>query len=503
MNVTTPTSTPTTPTRPASAPRPGTGPDVPRRVAVVGAGAAGTLTAVQLLHRAARRRVPLEVYLVDPADAGPGVAYGTGDVRHLLNVPADGMSAFPDDPGHFLRWLAAWERCPAAPGDFVPRRTYGRYLTHVLERAVEGSAVWGRLHHVRRRVVDVVDAGCGAEGVVLVLADGERLAVEAAVLALGLRPPGCAWAPPVLRGHAAFVADPWAPGALEAVPATGEVLLVGTGLTMADVALSLAGPDRVMHAVSRHGLAPYGHRSGSRVAVPLPPALEGLVDSEGLAGLRRAVLRHLARTRRTVGDWRPGVDSLRPCTVALWQRLSDADRVRFLREDLRCWEVHRHRLAPATAATVQQLRDQGRLTVAAAEVTDAREAGPSVEVRLSDGRVLTVAAVVNCTGAPAELTGSTDPLHRALLRRGLATVGPAGLGLATATDGRLRPTADRAVAPLWTLGLLRRGELLETTAMPEIREQAAGLAEAVLDVLATAGPDVAGHRSGRVGRREG
>ncbi|WP_327070620.1 FAD/NAD(P)-binding protein [Kitasatospora sp. NBC_01250] len=471
---------------PPSAPRPG--PAV-RRVAVVGAGAAGTLTAAQLLLGATERQLPLEVWLIDPAETtGPGVAYGTEDLRHLLNVPACGMSAFPDDPDHFLRWLAAWEPCPASadgyqPYDFLPRHTYGRYLTHVLHQALAAAGGYGRLHHVRRRVVD---AAALPEGVELTLADGERVSVQAAVLALGLRPPGRHWAPAALREHPAFVADPWAPGALAAVPADGEVLLVGTGLTMADTAVSLARPGRVVHAVSRHGLAPHGHHATPAPALSAP---DGLATAAGLTGLRRVIRHHLARARRDHGDWRPGIDGLRPHTSALWQRLSEADRRRFLREDLRQWEVHRHRLAPATAAALAELLDQGRLTIAAAEVADAEPAeGGAVRVRLSDGRQLTARAVVNCTGAPAELTSSDDALHRALFQRGLATEGPIGLGLATAADGRLRPAAPQAPAPLWTLGLLRRGELLESTAMPEIRGQAAEVADAVLTTLTAAEP---------------
>ncbi|MFF7633719.1 FAD/NAD(P)-binding protein [Kitasatospora sp. NPDC008050] len=474
---------------PPSAPRPGRPGPAARRVAVVGAGAAGTLTAAQLLHGAAERRLPLEVWLIDPAEtAGPGVAYGTEDLRHLLNVPACGMSAFPDDPDHFLRWLAAWESCPASadgyqPYDFVPRHTYGRYLTHVLRQAVTTADGYGRLHHVRQRVVD---AAALPEGVELSLTDGERVRVQAAVLALGLRAPGRHWAPAALGEHPAFVADPWAPGALAAVPTEGEVLLVGTGLTMADTAISLARPGRVVHAVSRHGLAPHGHRATPAPALDAP---DGLTAAAGLTGLRRVVHRHLARARRDHGDWRPGIDSLRPHTSALWQCLSEADRADFLREDLRQWEVHRHRLAPATAAALAELLDQGRLTIAAAEVTGAEPAeGRAVRVRLSDGRLLTASAVVNCTGAPAELTSSDDALHHALFRRGLATAGPIGLGLATAADGRLRPAAAQAPAPLWTLGLLRRGELLESTAMPEIRGQAAELARAVLTTLTAAEP---------------
>src|SRR4029079_505649 len=81
-------------------------PGSPAVVAVVGAGAAGTLTAIHLRDRAVRDERALHTVLVDPRpEPGRGVAYSTADRRHLLNVPAGGMSALADQPGHLLESL--------------------------------------------------------------------------------------------------------------------------------------------------------------------------------------------------------------------------------------------------------------------------------------------------------------------------------------------------------------------------------------------------------------
>ncbi|MCX4527203.1 MULTISPECIES: FAD/NAD(P)-binding protein [unclassified Streptomyces] len=448
----------------------------PRHIAVVGAGAAGTLTAVQLMRQAEDLGRTLEVWLVDPAEqAGPGVAYRTSDPRHLLNVPAGRMSALPDDPEHFLRWLADGHP-RAAPGDYVPRQEYGRYLTEVLERTAEACRRT-RPHRVRERVSAVREHGAG---VTLRLTGGGELRVDAAVLALGNFAPGQDWAGPELRESGRFVADPWAPGALEALPEEGDVLLVGTGLTMADLAVTLARPDRVLHAVSRHGYVPREHLEDPLPSAE-PPSLDG---TRGLDALRRDVRRHLAASRRACGDWRAGMDGLRPVTATLWQQLSPADRIRFLQEDLRAWEVHRHRIAPVTAARIGALRTSGRLRIGAAEVVRAVPDEGAVAVRLSDGRELRVAAVVNCTGAQADLRRTADPLVRCLLDRGYARTGPADLGFDTWSGGRLVPAPGAPALRLWTIGVARRGNLLESTAIPEIRTQAAEVASSVLGALA-------------------
>ncbi|MEV1026453.1 FAD/NAD(P)-binding protein [Streptomyces sp. NPDC050264] len=446
-----------------------------RRVAVVGAGAAGTLTAVQLMRRADALGGALDLWLIDPAEqAGPGVAYGTVDRRHLLNVAAAKMSALPEDPGHFLRWLA--DRHPGtSPGDFVARQTYGRYLSDVLESTARACRAV-RLHRLRTRVVG---ARRRERAVVLTFSDGTDLRADAAVLALGAFPSSVEWAPDALRTSERFVADPWAPGALGNIADEGDVLLVGTGLTMADVAVTLARPGRTVHAVSRHGLVPREHR------VPAaPPAEPGALDgTRGLDVLRRDIRRHLAASRRSCGDWRAGLDGLRPVTAALWQQLSAADRTRFLQEDLRAWEVHRHRLAPRTAATLRTLRATARLQVTAAEVVDAVPDGDALRVRLSDGGRLRVAAVVNCTGAQGDPRRTADPLVHSVLDHGYARTGPANLGFDTRGDGRLLPAFGPAPR-LWTIGAARRGNLLESTAIPEIRAQAAQVADGVLAALA-------------------
>ncbi|WP_063766942.1 FAD/NAD(P)-binding protein [Streptomyces sp. NRRL S-813] len=447
-----------------------------RRVAVVGAGAAGALTAVQLMRQAERSGRGIGVWLIDPAGhTGRGVAYSTSDPRHLLNVPAARMSAFPDDPGHFLRWLAG--RHPhAAPGDFAPRKEYGRYLSDVVEQTAQ-ECRRARLHRVREHVVAVRDRSAGP---VLRFAGGGGLQVDAAVLALGTLGPDHAWADPQLRASGRFVADPWAPGALDGVAAEGDVLLVGTGLTMVDLAVTLARPGRVLHAVSRHGLLPQEHLPVAAAAAQ-PPQLDA---AHGLDALRRGVRRYLAAGRRSRGDWRPAMDGLRPVTAALWQQLSTADRRRFVEEDLRTWEVHRHRVAPATAVALGALRASGRLQVAAAEVVRAVPDDDAVAVTLSDGRRLRVGAVVNCTGARMDLRRTDDPLVRCLLERGCARTGPADLGLDTRDDGRVVPAAGVPAARLWAIGAVRRGNLLETTAVPEIRAQADEVAGAVLEALA-------------------
>ena len=92
------------------------------RVALVGGGLSGTLTAANLVRRAGDAvRVTL---LERRGDFGPGVAYSTTDEQHRLNVPAARMSAFSDDPDHFLRW-ARRTLGDVDAAAYLPRARYG------------------------------------------------------------------------------------------------------------------------------------------------------------------------------------------------------------------------------------------------------------------------------------------------------------------------------------------------------------------------------------------
>ena len=58
--------------------------------------------------------------------------------------------------------------------------------------------------------------------------------------------------------------DPWARDALDGFGPDAPVALIGTGLTMVDIALKLSaeGHRGPIHAISRHGYLPTTHKSG-------------------------------------------------------------------------------------------------------------------------------------------------------------------------------------------------------------------------------------------------
>jgi len=355
------------------------------------------------------------------------------------------MGADPDRPGDFVDWVRQHD--VADDQDFLPRAHYGDYLRSLLEP----------VEHVRAEAVDIVPT---ARGVDVVLTNGSVVAGHRVVLAPGPSPQQ--WPAPLRANGRRWIGDPWAPGALTGLRPDTPVLVVGTGLTAVDVALSLdAAGHQAIVAVSRHGLLPLGHVAHLPPVAPLEPP----------SGSTPRVLLAWARAiAAEAGDWRPVVDALRTRTDQLWGELDEAGRRQFLAHLHRRWETVRHRMAPSVGARIHELQASGRLSVLGGGVRSARNALRGVEVRLAD-RTLRVGAVVNCTGAQPDVRWTNNHLVRELLATRVVRPGPLGLGLASAADGSIPGTDGR----VWLVGPLRRGDRWETTAIPEIRAQAAAL----------------------------
>ena len=154
----------------------------PLTVAVVGSGFSGVMTAVHLLRGVAPR--PVRVLMVNRSGVmARGVAYGTSSPAHLLNVPAGKMSAFPEDPSHFVRYAQSQDATITA-GTFVRRSIYGSYLEYLLTEAAAG-----RHNTLEQIVTEVRGVEPDRAWATIITADGRRIAVDRVVLAVGHYPP--------------------------------------------------------------------------------------------------------------------------------------------------------------------------------------------------------------------------------------------------------------------------------------------------------------------------
>ncbi|HEX8622811.1 MAG TPA: FAD/NAD(P)-binding protein [Allosphingosinicella sp.] len=415
------------------------------RVAIVGAGYSGTVAAAEV----ARASPGAEIFLIEKSGRfAAGAAYSTTSPGHLLNVRARNMSALAGEPDHFARWAAARGH---DPDDYVPRREFHLYLAELLDSVPDVTRVTGEAVAIEAKAV--------------ALASGERIGCDAVILAGGNHPSRL----PSLFGSLA-IDDPWSAEGRAAVARAaqggGELLLVGTGLTMVDMAVSLeeAGFGGRIIAVSRRGLVPRPH-----VAPPVAPFERRPPER----------LRDLVREVRGISPWRASVDGLRPYSAALWRGLGEAEQGRFLRHLRPWWDVHRHRIAPAVAARIQAMRDDDRLEVMAGRIAAVDGSAVTIARRGGGGELRrSFAAAVNCTGPQGDIGRVEDPLVRQLIASGRAR--PDRLGLGLEVDLGSRVVGAGPSPALYAIGPLSKGAFWEIVAVPDIRGQAAAVARAIL-----------------------
>ena len=425
-------------------------------VAIVGGGFSGTMVAAQLARKG------IDSVLIDGSGrAGHGVAYSTREPALVLNVRAEVMSAWADDLEHFVR-VAEGEG--GNRRDFVQRQQFGRYLRGILKAGMDT----GYLRLAERQAVEAKPINGGWT---MLLDGGEEFQASGLVLALGNQPPEPL---PFGKDSSRVIDNPWGEEALAAVEDLAEshedVLLVGTGLTTVDAVLSLdaAGHRGRIVGLSRRGLIPRGHANDM---VPVP------VEAEDVpVGHVRTLWRWLRKRGAEVG-WRAAVDSLRPHSQRLWQTFPPEEQRRFSRHARPWWDVHRHRIAPEVAQKLHDMVAEGRLEIIAGRIQSAEEKGGALEVayrrrgksNIVEGRF---AYMINCTGPLGRIDRTRDELLKGLLQDGL--VRPDPLGIALDVDERSRVTgAERA----WAMGPLTKGRYWEIIAVPDIRGQAAAVAD--------------------------
>ena len=461
-------------------------------LAIIGAGFSGSMVAI---HALAAARGPLTVALLNKnADFGRGIAYGTRSPSHLLNVPAARMSAFVDDPDDFYRWLEEHRELCAAFGvgaarrdEFIPRALFGRYVSKLLERQTAAAAPGVVLKKI---VADVQDLQECRGGMRVWLDADESLTARKVVLAPGNFPPG----DPPLRDRAIFrsrcyLGTPWLGQRMDRIRHAKEVLVLGAGLTAVDLLLAMqeGGCEATrVHLLSRHGWLPQPHR----LAPPYPAFLpEGEERPRTVREIFRRVRAEVRRAGKEGIDWRPVLDALRAATPGIWQGFDLANKRRFLRHARSLWENHRHRVPADVLAQIEQLEADGKVVRHAGRIESMRaihggdRARVTYRPRGGEPRELEVDLVVNCTGPESNYRKLDDPLIINLLARGLVHPDPLLLGLQVAPNGALTNVAGNYSSVFYTLGSPRRGQLYETTAVPELRQQAQRLArELVADL---------------------
>jgi uncharacterized NAD(P)/FAD-binding protein YdhS/uncharacterized RmlC-like cupin family protein len=455
-------------------------------IAIIGGGFSGTLLATHLLSSDFRSST--RVILIDRSPRfSRGFAYSTSNRFHLLNVPAQNMSAFPNDPNHFLNWAQKRDE-NITPRSFVPRMFYGEYLETILHRANLDKKPNIKFIRLNDEAIDIEDLK--NDSAQILLESGKKFKANKIILATGnYFPKNPKIENEEFYSSDFYVKDPWSSKALQNLSDTADLLFIGTGLTMVDKAIELKakGHKGTIYTLSRHGFLPSTHKLDLQ---PIEVSYESLIEKSKQSNFSIVDILHDIKTKihhlDNTEDWRQVIDKLRPHVQTLWQSLTGRDKQRFLKRLRPLWDIHRHRMAPEISLMLQSMISESQLKIHAGKILEYKINEETEKVAISyldkvskEVKTITVSRVLNCSGLEFDFCQIEDPLLSKLLNDGTIRPDSLSLGFEASSDGALIDKDAKISEVLFTLGPALKGKLWETTAVPEIRSQAYKLAELI------------------------
>lgn len=443
-------------------------------VCIIGGGFSGCLTAIHLLNQSKDIRVVL-LNSIHPVLLG--IAYNTSQAEHLLNVPAAKMSVFPNEPLHFVNWLTKQAdystlTTTELEKQYVPRILYGSYLKETLSPLLLDD---------RLNIVNAMAQGIEKfnESYKITLDNDTFVSAEHIVLALGNSLP----APPKIKNTSFFncnnyCANPWDYSFLKKIQPHENVLLIGTGLTMVDCVLSLnkQGFKGNITALSPKGYAPASHTK----TAPWPDFTDKF-KNKSLLEILKTVRQQLDLATQSNIPWQSVIDSIRPQVSTIWQELSDKDKQQFISHLRHIWGVARHRLPEAIHKCLEDLKSYNQLHIIAGRIQNMHEEKNQIQVDVllknsGTPRQMYFTKIINCTGPQANYAEIKTPFIENIIRNQIAQPHPLKMGLLANSLGQVLDNNGNPVPKVYTIGSLLRGVLWETTAVPEIRQQAENVA---------------------------
>jgi uncharacterized NAD(P)/FAD-binding protein YdhS len=453
-------------------------------VAIIGGGFAGAMVAVHLLKQTEKQ---LHIILINTKyPLAKGVAYSSYSHKHLLNVKAKNMSAFPDKPSDFITWIKNHEKYgvldnQTMPEMFLPRNVYGHYLKDVFDNAIREKAQGVSIEFVHDEAIEIEDMEVGMQ---INFSISPSVFAHRVILAMGNQAPR---QPELKNGSLSnnkrYFPNPWVNEAVLHPEENEDVLIIGNGLTMVDVVLGLREKNYrgKIHSLSPNGFKILPHREFE----PYHDLVKDVQPPFELIKLVKLFRFHVQSLRAKGIAGEAAVDSLRPLTQKIWMALSLDEKKRFMLHLRHMWGVARHRLPMEVHKQFQQMILDETLEIIAGRIHSITESNHSLEVsiyRRSRNELLTikVGRIINCTGPEADITKMNVELIQNLLAQKLIEPDELSLGINALPDGTIITKDGKPSDKLFAIGSLLKGILWESTAVPEIRVQAKNLADKII-----------------------
>ena len=425
------------------------------KVAIVGGGASGIAAFCYLSRQFGNR---FEYAIFDPcapSELGKGQAYGVNGSEFLLNVPMGKMSLWEDHPDDFSEWIRRNHGSKVfAHHPYVPRSLYGEYLH---ENFAEWRSKTTRFTQVRQAAIDCHLIGKSWR---VTTGSGEKQDADLLVIATGYS--GVEIPEPFRGLDPNRVLSCFGSDKLESIAASEDLLIIGTGLSAADLALYFIQRKwkGKVTFFSRHGAFPEPHREFSPVPFRLGN-FSGLSPRQIFSQVRRfhALLAPANREMELYS-------ALRAQAQAVWSVWTLAEQRRFQRHLEPIWRNVRHRSPKSIHDQIQQELSNGRFKIARGFIRSATTDGRSACIEFSE----------RGTGIRKKINSD----------RIILATGPK-----ISEKPTIRSWGSAEDSPrLWKIGPVARELFYEVTAMPEIRRQAELITQEIAEEDATGNFDL-------------
>lgn len=464
--------------------------DVKPVIVIIGGGFCGTALAIQFSRHAGS---PLSVVIVNSGQPlNRGVAYGSFNADHLLNVAAGRMSLFPDKSDHFCKWVLSQSEykqyhSEKLPGMFLPRVIYGKYLCDEFENMKKDLPSFIDMNIIEDEAIDITMSG---DNPVVFLKNGSSIQCQKVILATGNFIPGNPGIqnPGFFEQDAKYFRNPWLEEAVKGIENDKELLIIGTGLTMVDNVLSLekGGYQGKITAVSTKGFFPLAHK----ITTPYSEILAELKISDPLVNQYHVFKKHIRKVLKSGTTGEIVVDAVRPLTQQIWLSITFKEKNSFMQHIRHLWGVARHRLPAEIHQKVTAMVESGKLEIWSGRLYNMellKENKIKVEIKKrKSGEIIEKIfdRIINCTGPQSDVSKIENKLFRNLLMKGMICSDPMKLGLNALPDGTILSSNNEPSTYMYTLGSNLKGILWESVAVPELRIQAENLAKMLCHQLA-------------------
>lgn len=472
----------------------------PTKILIIGAGLAGTATAIRLLRCALQ---PCSILLLEriPDQRCGGIAYSAqgNSWSYIFNIQAGRMSAFREDVDDFLRWAndesdrsewpEPWRSTRFEVSGPAPRRIYQDYLRDRLAGAARQARPGVELLQPRGEAVDIEELDDHALVTIRnyqadatdALVPECRLSADHVVVATGNEVGIPEYASKVVD-HPRFVAHQYTASGqarIASAPKDEAVLIVGTTLTAYDSVVSLItdhGHTGPIYLVSRSGILlntyPEEHQHAV-MTVERPAFLDR--PYAGVEQLKSDVLDAWQKETTRIGRRHPGMAAAvvaeritkawEPYIPELISRMPREDVQSLLRDYATLIATHRvSAMSYATRIIERALHSaeaQVRLVQGRVTDVDAADSGLTVTVEGPEGATTLEAGLVLANFARRhDYRNTENPLwHSLVQRRGLAQPHQiTGRGVEIDDIGRLVRADGVSSQRLWVVGIPREGD---------------------------------------------